>query len=596
MIRTRHSGVIIDNISPVKRLLVLTIIIGSICVGGYIIARHYLKPGQMRTDRPAAGSVADDSAKKAASVLDLRPRIIEKLQDIVSTGSNGIYGLSIQEIEPDVLNSTLAVRKFRLMPDSARLAALRGSKVNAPDLFELTADSIDVSGIGIKDLLQSNNIDIKRVFINSPTIDVYSSGGSKKDSLTINQRLKGLIEHFSAGEIEIRNGTIVNHNLRTGKQTKFKSLDIVMKDILIDSTTATDASRFLFAKQAFISSKNFAQQSKDGLYNMSVGSVRIDAANHVVNLKNFAFIPRYNKKEFGEVTKTNKERYELTINSIELADTDWWSLINNEKIVASKLTLDGGSFDVYFNRALPSGSSKMGNFPHQLLQKLPVQMNIRTVSLASVKFSYEEFNPASGKAGRIFITGINGTVSNLTNIASVIRSRPETTIGASGFFLGKISTRLNFRLDLAQVKTGKFSSTLVMSGLKIPGEMLNSFGEPIGLFSIRNGTISGLRSEVSGDEYQASGKTTFLYEDLKVAALEKDAGKKGGLDKKDFTSFVANTFLVKKNNPGGSGAPRVENGSYKRNPTGSFFNLIWKTTFTGILKTVGLPTRLADAQ
>ena len=113
------------------------------------------------------------------------------------------------------------------------------------------------------------------------------------------------------------------------------------------------------------------------------------------------------------------------------------------------------------------------------------------------------------------------------------------------------------------------------------------------MFSIQKGSLKSLRSSVNGNNNQGTGSVNFQYEDLKVEALEKDAGKPGGLDKKDVTSFVANTFLLKKQNPVAYGDPRKGSCSFELDPYSSFFNLIWKTTFVGILKTTGLPEKLA---
>ena len=145
-------------------------------------------------------------------------------------------------------------------------------------------------------------------------------------------------------------------------------------------------------------------------------------------------------------------------------------------------------------------------------------------------------------------------------------------------------------------KTGNELFALrVLEHLKIKGfdgKLINPVSEPFGMFSIKDGTLEELRSTVSGNNNSASGKVVFLYDDLDIAALEKDTDKPGGLDKKNVTSFMANAFLVKKQNPA-KNETRSPDCNYQRDPYGSFFNLIWKTTFVGILKTTGLPEKLA---
>ena len=64
------------------------------------------------------------------------------------------------------------------------------------------------------------------------------------------------------------------------------------------------------------------------------------------------------------------------------------------------------------------------------------------------------------------------------------------------------------------------------------------------------------------------------------------------LKKKSVFSFIANKFVIKDENPshGDLKQPEV---SVKRDPKESFFNLIWKVTLSGILKTTGIPEKYA---
>jgi hypothetical protein len=77
-----------------------------------------------------------------------------------------------------------------------------------------------------------------------------------------------------------------------------------------------------------------------------------------------------------------------------------------------------------------------------------------------------------------------------------------------------------------------------------------------------------------------------MYSDLKVNLLEENAeGKK---EKKGFLSFLANTILIKNDNPSKGDPVRVANITFERVPQASFFNLMWKSVFLGIREAVGI--------
>jgi hypothetical protein len=103
------------------------------------------------------------------------------------------------------------------------------------------------------------------------------------------------------------------------------------------------------------------------------------------------------------------------------------------------------------------------------------------------------------------------------------------------------------------------------------------------MVKIEEGELQKITAEITGDELQASGDITILYNDIKLGLLELDEGK-NTMDKKSVTSFLANTFVLKK-----IILKKVKSREkLKLNLSGSgrggFFLLVWKTILTGALK------------
>ena len=81
------------------------------------------------------------------------------------------------------------------------------------------------------------------------------------------------------------------------------------------------------------------------------------------------------------------------------------------------------------------------------------------------------------------------------------------------------------------------------------------------------------------------------YSDLHITPLKKDKEEKGKLKSKSFTSFFANAVLIKnENSPGKNFRSPVF--MVTRDHHANFFNLIWTSVLTGILKTIGIPVKL----
>ena len=146
-----------------KRVYFIIGVIVLLIISGYLFIRFsVLKTQTVKADNT-----------KAVSVLDLRPAIIAKLKELVKEGSRGLYDLSIERLEPFILQSKLDVYNARLTPDTNILAKLNELRLAPDDVFKISFDSLHIDGIGINDLLHKDKIDIRSIFINNPEIEVF---------------------------------------------------------------------------------------------------------------------------------------------------------------------------------------------------------------------------------------------------------------------------------------------------------------------------------------------------------------------------------------------------------------------------------------
>ena len=108
----------------------------------------------------------------------------------------------------------------------------------------------------------------------------------------------------------------------------------------------------------------------------------------------------------------------------------------------------------------------------------------------------------------------------------------------------------------------------------------------MGPASIKEGRFNGLTFDLHGNDYSMNGTVKLLYDDLKVAMLEKDKGATE-TDKKFLTSLLAN-FVIKNSNPKGDDEVRSETSIPCEKYKSFSFYLCWKTIFKGIRETVGI--------
>jgi hypothetical protein len=573
-----------------KKITIIILFIGLIVLSAYMYLRHSVAtPGF----KPAAAKTPAATPEKAESVADLRPLFISKLQQLVKAGTGGLYNLSIHEVEPDVLNASITINHAELIPDSAVLLQLKKSGQLPAQVFRVMLGRLKIEGLGLQDFLDSKNLDLKSIKISAPSIDIYPGSTSEAGQRppTLYQGLKEKLEHLGIDHIIVDGGKLVIHKPNGSIASSLEGIQVRLGDILMDSTTQYDKKRFLFAKTAELSMKNYRTSTKDGMYDMAIDEISVHPTQSTLAASHISFKPRLGKKEFAKKQGVMKERYDLSIPALRMQGIDWWNLVNKEKIFAEEAEISQARFAIYFDRSLPPGKPKLNSFPSQLIMKLPILVHIAVLKCKNLDLQYEEYNPFSEKTGIVHISHLDGEVLNFTNLPSAIQKNKQTTVKASGIILGKVPASLTLHFDMARYKTGAFTADINVKGFD--GNVITPVSEPLGMFRLKSGTVQSIKAQEQGDEVSATGKTLILYKDLKIIPLEKGKGDDSSLNKKHVTGFLANAFVIKNDNPSGNEAIRNPVTSFNRDPHASFFNLIWKTVLTGILKTTGAPEKLA---
>ena len=104
---------------PMKKIFIVILVLIILLTCGYLYVRFsVLKSKDFKPD-----------TTKSKSILDLRPQLIAKLQQLVKDGSDGLYNLSIGEIEPHISSGGVDMMTVKIVPDSLTLLKLKSSPV-----------------------------------------------------------------------------------------------------------------------------------------------------------------------------------------------------------------------------------------------------------------------------------------------------------------------------------------------------------------------------------------------------------------------------------------------------------------------------------
>lgn len=326
-----------------------------------------------------------------------------------------------------------------------------------------------------------------------------------------------------------------------------------------------------------LSADGFSFFTKDKVYKLTVGSFNISKATGKMHIDYFSVKPKMSEANYVKSLKEQSDLYDISINDIDVTGVDTKKLLTEKMFIAASALIHP-VIKIANDRTVPAFTgSKVGNYPHQLIQKLKFPLYVKKVIVKSGYISYTERNAESKKQGTVFFSKANGTIENVTNIPAYISINNTMTVNANAQLLGVSNLQTKWSLPL-DTKNGAF--TIAGYAGSFNAEALNPLIEPLALASIKNGKIKSVNFSMEGNDNGAKGTSTLLYNDLRIEALKKDSND---LKRRDLVSFVAN-LIVKDDNPK-NGTTRKGEIEIERDKTRSFFNVIWKGIFKAAKRT-----------
>jgi len=511
---------------------------------------------------------------------NFEPQIKAKLSALVTTASDGYYKLDMDHIDIDIIGGSITAKHIYLLPDSARLCPA-GNCSWKENTVTVYIKQISLSGISPLDLLDKKHLDLDELIIDSPEIKLVhrKTVTGKNDASGVYDKIPLADQSYSLKKLSLNHARLtISDGDKNRQVSSFDNLSAYFSDILIDSVTKKDASRFLFAKQALIAVKGYHSETSSKMYRFSIDSIAMKPLEKIVTLSLIKLKPVGSRDEFSSKLRFMDDRFDIDVKQAVFKNINWYSLLAGEGFYADDISLSGGNVNVYDDRRLPLAKTKVGKFPHQLLMRAGMPVSVQQARVEEFNIVYEEFNPKANKTGHVEFSHVKGLLSNVTNIPADIQQNPVAAVTASAKLMNAGELKANFRFYLNKAHTGDFELDVLLG--KMNGVALNETANSLALMNVKELSITQLQGHITGANYAARGKVKFEYTDLSVDLLK--AADDGTIKKKTIISFLADKFVLKKSNQ-----PADEYFvTYERNTQKSFFNLVWKTILEGIKKSV----------
>ncbi|MGY3214935.1 hypothetical protein [Mucilaginibacter sp. HD30] len=525
-----------------------------------------------------------------------KPLLQAKLKEMILKSTDSLYRIEYSDFDLNLASGNATLSDFKLIPDTNIYNKLVEQKKAPDNLFILGVDKLTIKNVGAKKAYQDKILNVSSITIDEPRLTVINKRYAFNDTVKVGnpktpyQLVKNIFKEVRVDSISLKNISLnyINKNEPKTKQTALKNLDINISNVLIDSLSAQDESRFYYTKGVDVIIRNYKVKTPDSLYTSAIKEIYFSTAKRTIRLNKVDLTPRYSRNAFYRKTGESGDIFTMKFKKIAINDIDLQRFLRDQKLYAGTMDVENADVQIYHDgKYKGKKSSKIGKDPHQALQKVALDMRLSRLNIANSNITYSETDATSEQTGLITFKKTNGYFLNVTNDPNAKKKNHYMTAHIKTLFMSAAPLTVNFKFDLND-KRGGFNYSGRLG--KFDGRVLDKLVKPLAMVQVRSADVERLDFNVDANNYGGKGMLQFYYKNLNVQLLKKVAGKKD-LQNQGFISTVANSLIIENSNPDRKGNFRPGPINVKRDPTTSFFSFLYKGLLDGLKPSVGFDAK-----
>jgi hypothetical protein len=249
----------------------------------------------------------------------------------------------------------------------------------------------------------------------------------------------------------------------------------------------------------------------------------------------------------------------------------------DSSLIADSMIVINPQIIIYRDKQPPYLTGTDKPLPVDLIRKINVPVTVNKMKLVDGFLSYTEKHARTRAEGTLSLTHMNAEISNIKNQG--INDNDSLLLTMNAYLMDSAMIRLIVKESYKDTLSG-FLMSLKMTPTSF--SFLNPVLVPMSNVKITSGTIDSFNLRAIGHDNLSIGEMKMYYHGLRIRMVKDGNEVKSSLMNKVVT-FLANTFLIKKNNKGRPGIVYFE-----RLKDRSFFNYMVKMTFSGMATSIGV--------
>jgi hypothetical protein len=267
----------------------------------------------------------------------------------------------------------------------------------------------------------------------------------------------------------------------------------------------------------------------------------------------------------------------LNTGAVQLSGFNLDKYEKDSSLIADMMQVKNPVITVYRDKQPPFLTGIYKPLPVDMIRKISLPVSIQKLKLSDGLLSYTEKNAKSRAEGTILLTQLNAELSNIKN--RQLQQNDSLLLTMNAYLMDSALVKLTVKESYYDTLSG-FLMTLKLNPTTL--SFLNPVIVPMSNVKITSGTIDSLHMKAIGRNNLSIGEMQMFYHDLRIKVVKNGEENRSGF-LGNIATFLANTFIIKKNNKGRTGIVYFE-----RLQDRSFFNYIVKMVFSGMTTSIGV--------
>lgn len=318
----------------------------------------------------------------------------------------------------------------------------------------------------------------------------------------------------------------------------------------------------------------------DSVSSISIGNLQGSFRDSTLTGQALGLTPTRSIAQVFRRGRQRRERFTLQVDSLVARGVDWTGAVSQGAIPLRYLRIDGADLLIFTDKRLAGRPTPRPRIPilQETLRRFGRPLALDTVEIRHSRLRYQVRAAEGEGIGEVDFAQLGARFTGL-------RWRPDER--STSVAVLALDTKLWGVAPMKVVIRGPLGSSTPRADVQLsvgamPITLANAIVPAIDPFNIKSGTLDSLKVFLRVDGDHATGEALPFYRDLAVRGRSR-----GGFFARlarSASEVIANSFVVRDDNPGRGGVMMVGPIDYTRDPWQPFWPFAWNATRAALAK------------